>query len=303
VILTAAGYMKRLTIGRYRLQNRGGKGVITMELKEGDYVKQAVHCMSKDYLFAVTNLGRAYWLKAYRIPEGSRYGSGKAAPNLIPLGEHERIEKIINTRSFEGLFINFLTSHGIIKRSEGTLFSRPRASGIIALKLQEGDSISDVCISDGKSELFITTRQGKAIRFNEDDVRPVGRSAMGVRGIKLSQKDVAANIIAVKPSDMVASITTLGYGKITEIGRYRLQNRGGKGVINIRVSEKTGTVVKSLRCNTSDSILLLSSSGLSIRFSVDSIRTTGRGTKGVRLMKLDDATVVDAQLLSEGAEQ
>ncbi len=304
VILTKAGYLKRLDADAYKSQNRGGRGVITIDLKEGDFVKQAVNSMSKDFLLLATSKGRVYWLKAYKVPEGNRYGMGKAAVNLVSLEEGETIEKIINTREFENLFISFVTRKGVIKKSKASLFSRPRSNGIIALRLSENDSIADVCISDGSSELFIATKNGKAVRFKETDARPLGRNASGVRAIRLGKNDEVVNCIAVKPGEFIASVTSKGYGKVTEIEKYRLQRRGGKGVINIKAREDTGTVVKSLKCGQKDSILVISSAGLSIRFDVAAIRVTGRGAKGVRIMRLDEGVnVADVQIVQDGQAQ
>ena len=304
VLLTAKGYMKRLELDAYKSQARGGRGVITMELKEGDIIKQSIHCMSKDYLLAITNKGRAYWLKAYAVPEGGRYGSGKAAANMFSLGEGESIEKLVNTREFANRFINFVTKSGIIKRSSAELYSRPRSTGIIALNVLEGDSIADVCISDGKSDMFIATAKGKAIRFRESDARAVGRNATGVRAIRLRKGDSIVNAVAVNEESMVASITEKGYGKVTEVSKYRLQRRGGKGIINLKVGEKTGNVVKAISYTKSDKIILVNSAGISIQFNASEVRKSGRGSMGVRLMRLDDGTrIVDAQLIPEDLQQ
>lgn len=298
VMLSNRGYTKRLGLDAYKSQGRGGKGVITMDLKEDDYIRQGIQCMTKDFLLVVTNKGRAYWLKAYKIPEGSRYSSGKAIANMLSLGENETVEKLANTREFEGKYINFVTRNGTIKRSSAELYSRPRSTGIIALGIAENDAIADVCISDGSSDLFVATSKGKAIRFSETDARAVGRAATGVRAIRLSKTDSVVNMLAVKEDSLVASITSKGYGKITEIAKYRNQRRGGKGIINLKVTEKTGNVVKALDCAPEDMVIVISSAGLSIQFKASEIRVSGRGTKGVRLMRLDDnVRVADAQVL------
>jgi DNA gyrase subunit A len=299
VILTNNNYMKRLPTKLYKAQGRGGKGVIAIQLRENDYVRQIVSCMSKDYLLALTSKGRAYWLKAYQVPEEGKYSLGKAAVNLISLAEGEKVEMLINTRSFENKFLTFITAKGKIKRLRAEKFAKPRSSGIIAMPLLDDDSIADVCISDGSSNLFIATKLGKALRFEEKDLRPMSRISHGVRGIRLSQNDEVVNVLSAKESDMVATITENGSGKITELSRYRLQHRGGKGVINLRVRDKTGGVVKSLKVNHNDYILIVNSAGLSIQFPVTEIRVTGRGASGVRLMKVEKgAVVVDAQIIS-----
>ncbi|MCL5429976.1 MAG: DNA gyrase subunit A [Candidatus Marsarchaeota archaeon] len=300
VILTNNNYMKRLPTNLYKAQGRGGKGVIAIQLRENDYVRQIISCMSKDYLLALTSKGRAYWLKAYQVPEEGKYSHGKAAVNLINLSEGEKVEMLINTRSFEKKFLTFITTKGKIKRLRAEKFSRPRSSGIIAMPLLEGDSISDVCISDGESNLFIATKLGKGLRFNENDLRPMSRIAHGVRGIRVAQNDEVVNVLAAKETDMIATITEKGSGKITELSRYRLQHRGGKGVINLKVKEKTGGVVRSIRVNQQDYILIINSMGLSIQFPIAEIRITGRGASGVRLMRVEKNTVVvDAQIISK----
>ncbi len=296
VILTSNGYLKRLPADTYKEQDRGGRGVIAIQPKEGDRVKQVLYCMSKDYLLMLTNKGSAYWLKAYLVPEEGRYTAGKAAVNMVKLEEGEKIEKIVNTRTFEGKFIAFATQKGIVKRVSATAFSRPRSTGIRAINVDEGDSLVDVCLSDGKSELFIATRNGKAIRFDENRVRSMGRNAYGVRGIKLAGDDRITNMIEVKPGDKIASITENGFGKVTEADKYRLQGRGGAGVLNIKITPKTGNVVKSLKVSEDGSVILISSEGIAIRFSAADIRETGRSASGVRLMRLSGgAKVVDAQ--------
>ncbi len=298
VILTKNSYMKRMPTNVYKTQGRGGKGVIAIELREGDFVKQITSCKAKDYLLVLTSKGRAYWLKAYQVPEANRYGVGKPAVNLVKLTDNETVEKIVNTRIFTGNFLTFITRKGTVKRVKAESFSKPRASGIIALPVTQGDSLADVCISDGSSNILIATRKGKALRFNENDIRAMGRNAHGVRGIRLSAGDEVVNVLQAKGTDLIATITENGFGKATRLGEYRLQRRGGKGVINLKVKDKTGQVVKSLKSSESSEILLINSKGLSIQFPVSTIRVTGRSASGVRLMRLDrGAAVVDAQIL------
>jgi len=299
IILTSNNYLKRIPSKVYRSQDRGGKGVIAIELREGDFVKQMASCMSKDYLLMLTNKGRAYWLKAYLVPEGSRYGIGKAAVNLVKLMAGERVEQIINTRIFANNFLTFITRKGKIKRVTAESFSHPRSNGILAIPILAGDELADVCVSDGKSELFIATRAGKALRFKETDIRPMGRGAHGIRGIRLGATDSVVNIIPALESELIATITETGLGKVTELNKYRLQKRGGKGVINVRLKDKTGNVVKSLKVGNDENILMINSKGLSITFPVSSVRITGRGASGVRLMRMDSGTkIVDAKTIT-----
>ncbi|MGI0100691.1 MAG: DNA gyrase subunit A [Candidatus Micrarchaeaceae archaeon] len=304
VILTSNNYIKRISSNVYKSQDRGGKGVITIQLKENDFVKEMVSCMLKDYLLIISNKGRAYWLKAYMVPEESRYGIGKAAVNLVKLGEGEKVQNIINTRTFSESYLTFVTAKGKIKKISADKFSRPRQNGIKAIPILEGDELSDVCLSNGSSELFIATRRGKALRFSESDIRPMGRGAQGIRGIRLNASDIVINVLSAKADDLIASITEKGFGKITELNRYRLQRRGGKGVINLKTKEKTGHVVKALKVNANDNVLLINSKGKSITFPVNEIRVTGRATSGVRLMRLDiGAAIVDAQTISKAQAQ
>lgn len=303
VILTSNNYIKRIPTKAYRSQDRGGKGVITMQLKEGDFVKQMVSCKLKDHLLIISNKGRAYWLKAYMVPEESKYGVGKAAINLIKLADNEKAETIINTKVFENTYLTFITTKGRIKRIRAEKFSRPRSNGINAVPILEGDSLADVCISDGQSELMIATKLGKALRFKETDIRPMGRAAQGVRGIRLNSNDSVVNIISAKEQDLIASITEKGFGKVTELAKYRLQRRGGKGVINIKSKEKTGQVVRALKVSNTDNVIMINSKGISITFPVDDIRVTGRAASGVRLMRLDPgAFIVDAQAITKYLE-
>ncbi len=298
VILTKNSYMKRMPTSTYKSQGRGGKGVIAIELREGDFVKQIASCRTKDYLLVLTNKGRAYWLKAYQVPEANRYSLGKAAVNLVKLSEGETVEKMVNTRVFTNSFLTFITKKGTIKRVKAESFSKPRTTGIIAVPLNQGDALADACISDGASNIFIATKKGKALRFNENDIRPMGRNAHGVRGIRLGPGDEVVNLLQAKGTDLIVTVTENGFGKATKIDEYRLQRRGGKGVINLKVKEKTGHVVKSLKVAESAEILLINSRGLSIQFPVSTIRVTGRSASGVRLMRVDrGAAVVDAQTL------
>jgi DNA gyrase subunit A len=298
VILTNTGYVKKMNMSSYKEQGRGGKGIISINLKEGDYVKQIVTCENKDHLICISNLGRAYWLKAYNIPEGSRYSEGKAIVNLLNLKD-ENVMVILNIKDFQNSKIAFLTAKGVIKKVDATLFSNPRTNGVRAITLNDGDSIADVIVYSKEQYLLVITKNGKAIRFKESDLRFIGRTAMGVRGIRLSGDDVARNIIAANNAGSVLSVTEKGYGKLTDITKYRVQNRGGGGVINIKVSEKNGRVAKSLFVEGSANVILINSSGVSITVPVASIRITGRSAAGVRLMKLESGTkVVDARIIS-----
>ncbi len=297
ILLTNRNYMKRMLLRNYKVQDRGGRGVKAIDLKEGDYVRQTLLCKAKDTLLLVTNMGRAYWLKAYAVPEGDRYGVGKAAANLVTMREGESIAKMINTRDMDSMFMVFLSKNGVMKRVKSEYFSKPRSNGIKAVQLRDNDSIADVIVSDGNSGLFVTTKNGKAIHFNENEVRAMGRAAAGVRAIRLKPGDEVINMLAVASSDSILSVTENGYGKVSSLELYREQHRGGGGILNLRVNEKTGKVAKAIKVHEEDRVLLINSSGISIQFNVSEVRKTGRAASGVRLMKLESGSkVIDAQV-------
>ncbi len=299
VIRTKEGYAKRLSMANYKEQARGGKGIISINLKEGDYVNQILRCNNKDFILCVTSTGRAYWLKAYKIPETGRYSEGKAIANLIS-AEGEKIVSMINVRDFENSTMAFITAKGTAKRISARLFSKPRSNGVRAIKLAEGDEITDVIRYSGKKYLLIATKKGKIIKFDESRLRTIGRTGMGVRGIKLKQSDSATNIIAASDYGSILTVTEKGYGKITEIMKYRTQNRGGKGVINIKTSEKTGEVSKVLYMSHEQQAILINSKGVSITIPTASVRVTGRSASGVRLMRTESGTkIIDCIILNE----
>ncbi|MEM3841089.1 MAG: DNA gyrase subunit A [Candidatus Micrarchaeaceae archaeon] len=297
IILTNGNYIKRTNPRLYKQQSRGGKGVIAINLKESDRVKQMLDCRTKDLLILFTSDGRAYWCKAYSIPEGDRYFQGKPIVNIIEsLGEH-KVERIIRAIDIEGKFIVFLTKNGRIKKVRGSKFLKQRSTGIKAISLNESDTIADICISDGNSEIFIATANGRAIRFKETDVRPMSRVAYGIRGIRLKKDDYAVSLVSAKsPASMIFSVSSSGYGKVTELEKYRLQKRGGSGVLNMKLKGTGSRVVKAILVEQDGTASVLSSDGISIQFSVNSIRITGRAASGVRLIKLSEgASVVDVQ--------
>ncbi|MGC8662295.1 MAG: DNA gyrase subunit A [Candidatus Micrarchaeia archaeon] len=299
IIYTNSGYIKRLGMGSYREQARGGKGIIAINLKEGDYVKQIISCQTKDYLICISNKGRAYWLKAFKIPEGSRYSEGKSIVNLLNLKD-EKIIILFPLKNIENSNITLLTKKGLVKKMDSKLFSRPRSTGVTAIKLREGDGIVDAISHSGEKYLFIITRLGKSIKFNVSGVREIGRSGMGVRGIRLAKEDEARNIIASSDIGYILTSTDKGYGKLTEVSEFRLQNRGGGGVINIKITEKTGPVAKAIFVSGESNVIIINSQGVAISFDLSSIRITGRYASGVRLMKLDEgAKIVDVMTLPQ----
>ena len=298
VVLTKDSYIKRVLPSLYKVQDRGGKGVMSIDLKENDYTKQLIYCKTKDFLLVFTDRGRVHWLKTYRIPEEGKYSKGKAIVNLLNL-ENEKVQKLINIRGFENKGIVLITKKGTIKKMDAENFSRPRSNGIIAITIDPDDELVDAIILEQNDDIFIATRNGKSIKFMPQDLREIGRTASGVRGIRLGNNDSVTNVIAVKKDDLIVSVTSKGFGKITEAEKYRMQKRGGKGTINIKLKEKTGMLVKALKASSTDSILLINSRGLVIKFLISDIRVTNRAASGVKLMRLDpDTEIIDAQIES-----
>ena len=293
VIITQDDYIKRVPMSEYRAQKRGGKGVMGSETKEEDQIKDILMASTHDYLLFFTDKGMVHWLKVYRIPSSGRYAMGKAIVNLLELSG-EKIAAWVKTREFkESEFLVMLTKNGITKRSSMVDYSRPRNGGIIAITLKEGDSLIGAKKTDGKRELILATKDGQAIRFKEDDVREVGRTGQGVIGIRLDKGDEVVGM-ATDEDETLLIVTENGYGKRTDISEYRLQSRGGKGVINIKTHGRNGNVVGIVSVKDSDQLLLVSSGGKMIRMFVKDISVIGRNTGGVRLMKLDEKEKVVA---------
>jgi DNA gyrase subunit A len=293
VIITQDDYIKRVSMSEYRAQKRGGKGVIGSETKEEDQIKDVMLASTHDYLLFFTDKGMVHWLKVYQIPSGGRYAMGKAIVNLLELSG-EKISAWVKTRGFsENEYLVMLTKNGIAKRSSMADYARPRKGGIIAITLKEEDALIDAKKTDGKREIIIATSQGSAIRFKEDEVREIGRTGQGVIGIRLEKGDSVVGM-ALDESETLLTVTENGYGKRTEISEYRLQSRGGKGVINIKTHGRNGAVVGIASVKDSDELLLVSSGGKMIRIFVKDISVIGRNTGGVRLMKLDEGEKIVA---------
>ncbi len=308
VFISHRGYVKRVPLQEYRTQKRGGKGVVGTETKEEDFVEDVVVTKTHNYMLFFTDKGRVHWLKAYNIPEGGRYASGKPIVNMLELKD----EKVSSWISMEGFsdkeFLVMVTRNGIVKRICCDAFANPRKGGIIAITLKEGDSLIDVKKTSGNSEVFIATRDGYAIRFNENDAREIGRTGQGVIGIRLRENDeVIGATICDKPH--VLTITENGYGKRTEFSEYRVQARGGMGVTNMDCTAKTGKVVGVKSVDDSNDMIVISSKGQTIRSPVKDIRVIGRNTQGVRIIRLDEGekvasfAVVQQENENEGAAQ
>jgi DNA gyrase subunit A len=287
ITVTHYGYIKRLALSTYRSQRRGGKGLTGMETREEDYVEQLFIGSTHDYMLFFSNLGRLYWLKTYQIPEASRTAKGKAFVNLLPLADGERISTAISVKDFKDGYLVMFTKAGIVKKTKLDEYDNPRSKGIIAVTLDEGDELISVNRTSGKSDLVIGTNKGLAIRFNEEDVRAVGRTARGVIGIRLTKGDVVVSANVIEERTSLLTVTEKGLGKRTNIEEYPVHGRGGRGVISIRVVEKGGNAVGLIRVTDEDEIVLITNGGKVIRMPARNISVLGRNTQGVKLMDLD----------------
>jgi DNA gyrase subunit A len=306
ITVSNTGYIKRTAISEYRNQKRGGKGRIGMRTKEEDFVNHLFVASTHAYIMIFSDRGRAYWLKVHEIPEVGSGGKGKSIANLVSMEEGERIAAMLSVKTFDDdKFIMMGTLRGVVKKTALSAFSNPRVGGIIAMGVEEGDSVIAVQVIDSTSEILIGTRDGMAIRFPEADVRSMGRTAYGVRGITLRDNDYVVGMEAVKPGGTLLTVTEHGYGKRTELDEYRVQSRGGVGIINIDTSERNGQVVGVAYVEAGDEILLITQQGMMLRMQTDTVRAIGRATQGVRLIDIedDDRVVGVAKLDEKEADQ
>ncbi len=295
VTISNSGYIKRNAITLYRSQRRGGKGVMGMGTKQEDFVEQLFIASTHDYMMFFTSRGRCHWLKVHEIPQGGRAARGKAIVNVLQLAAGEFVSAVMPVRKFEpDRYILMATRKGVLKKTQLTAFSRPRAGGIIALNLDEGDELIGVGQTDGNLDVFLGTKDGKAIRFPEGKVRAMGRNTRGVRGIDLAKDDYVIGMEVVSPGDIILTATEFGYGKRSRVDDYRLTNRGGKGVINIKVTEKNGPVIGIQRVTEDDEFMLITIGGQLIRSRVQKVSIIGRATQGVRLIGVKEGDRVAA---------
>jgi DNA gyrase subunit A len=288
VTVTDTGYIKRTPITTYRRQRRGGKGRIGMRTREEDVVNHLFVASTHSYLMVFTDRGRAYWLKVHEIPDVGADGRGKSIANLVQMEPGEKIADMLSVREFDDQhFVVMGTRNGTIKKTELSAFSNPRAGGIIAMGVEDNDVVMAVQLSDGSSEIFIGTREGKAIRFPEDQVRSMGRTAYGVRGIQLREGDQVVAMQVAKPGGRLLTVTERGYAKQTELGEYRVTSRGGLGVKNVEITDRNGPVVNIAQVHEDEEVLVITEQGKILRTPGNDIRTAGRATQGVRLMDLE----------------
>ncbi len=304
ITVTDTGYIKRTPISTYRGQRRGGKGRIGMRTRDEDVVNHLFVASTHSYMMIFTDRGRAYWLKVHEIPDVGADGRGKSIANLVQMLDGEKIAAMVAVRDFDdGHFVVMGTRQGTIKKTELSAYANPRAGGIIAMGIDEGDGVIAVQVSDGQSQVFIGTRQGMAIRFPEDDVRPMGRTAYGVRGITLRDGDDVVAMEVVKPGGTLLTLTELGYGKRTPLDDYRVQSRGGLGLKNLDITDKNGLVIEIAQVGEDKELLLITQQGKILRTPTGDIRTIGRATQGVRLMVLDEGDKVVSVALVDKDEE
>ena len=284
--LTNFGYVKRQKIDTYHTQKRGGRGVMSMTRRDEDVASEMFVINSHDYVMFFTNLGRVYKLKCYEIPEGSRTSKGMNIANLLPISVDEKVTSMIRVPEFDDeKYLVMVTRKGIIKRTLLSAYNTARKGGVIALDLLDGDELAWVRMTDGHNELLVATKKGMAIRFNETDVRPMGRAARGVRAITLKDDDVVVGMSLIRENALVLTVSETGYGRLSNVSDYRLQSRGGKGVINYHV-DKYGDIAAIKSVNLDDDIIIISSDGIIIRIHANTIRECSRPSKGVRVMRV-----------------
>lgn len=289
VVITIShnGYIKRFPVSGYRRQSRGGKGVTAATTREDDFIEHMFIASTHNYILLFTDQGKCHWLKVYEIPEGGRASRGRSILNLVQLDKGDNIRAYVSVREFDpNRFVVMVTEKGLIKKTRLDAFSNPRKTGIIAINLNEGDRLIDAKISDGADDIIIGTREGMAIRFNEQEVRDMGRNATGVKAINLDKNDKVVGMVVSKRKSTILVVTENGYGKRTEIDEYRITRRGGKGVRTLKTSDKNGKMVDIKEIDDNDDIVIITEKGMIIRQHAKDLRVMGRNTQGVKLIKL-----------------
>jgi len=309
VTMSHAGYAKSQPLSAYRAQRRGGRGKSATSVKQEDFVDKLFIASTHDTILCFSSRGKVYWLKVYQLPQAGRIARGKPIVNLLPLEEGERINAVLPVREFsEDHFVFMATTFGTVKKTPLAHFSRPRSSGIIAVDLRDGDQLVDVAITDGQREILLLSSAGKVIRFSESAVRPMGRTACGVRGIRLQPEHRVISLIIAEEDSSVLTATEKGYGKRTPIKDYPGHGRGGQGVISIQTSDRNGLVVGAVLVKDDDEIMLISDGGTLVRTRVNEVSNMGRNTQGVTLIRIGEgeklvgiAPIVEAE--EDGVEE
>ena len=302
VMISHAGYIKRMPIDTYRKQGRGGKGIIGSGTKEGDFIEHLFTASTHDYLLVFTNRGKCYWLKVYDVPSMSRQSKGRSIANLLKLGD-QKIMSIINVNEFDDRNLLMATQNGIVKKTALNAYSNPRTSGVNAIKLDINDDLIGVTLTSGENQIVLGTNDGMVIRFDEKQARPMGRVSRGVRGIKLRTDDKVVDLVIAEADASLLTVCENGYGKRTALEDYRIQNRGGVGLINIKTTQRNGKVVALKAVKDGDELMLITANGIIIRTGLEELREIGRNTQGVRLIKLNQGDkLVAVEKLAAGEE-
>jgi len=305
VIITHEGYIKRLPLTTYRKQHRGGKGVTGAGMKEGDFVENLFIASTHDYILFFTDMGKVYWQKVYDVPNASRIAKGRAIVNLLELGKDENVTSTIPVRKFDDRQLVMATKNGIIKKTVLSAFGRPKKGGIISILLDDGDKLIGVKLTQGGQEIVLGTENGKAIRFSEDDVRCMGRATRGVKGIGLKGDDKVKGIVVVDKNATLLTVCENGFGKRTDYSEYSVQRRSGQGVINIKTTDRNGKVVALINVSDDNELMMMTAQGMIIRAAINTIRSIGRNTQGVKLisLKAGDKVVSVAPVIGEDEDE
>ena len=289
VTLSHQGYVKTQPVSDYKAQGRGGKGKSATSVKDEDFIEQLIIASTHDMILCFSSLGKLYWLKTYQLPQGSRIARGKPIINILPLAQDEKIQAILPIQEFsEDRYVFLATANGTVKKASLSHFSRPRASGIIALELLDDDKLIGAALTDGKQDIMLFSNSGKVIRFDEDDVRPMGRLARGVRGMRLSKGQKVIALGVMQPEGQILTATENGFGKRTILEEYRRTGRGGSGVISIQVTERNGNVVGAIQITDAEEVMLITDHGTLVRIRASEVSSIARNTQGVRLIRLSE---------------
>ena len=293
ITVSHAGYIKRLPVSAYRRQRRGGKGVISAHTKEDDWVEHLFIASTHDYVMFFTQQGQCYWLKVHEIPQAARAARGKPILSCIAMKPDERLASLVPVREFsEDQYLLFATKEGVVKKTRLSEFGNPRSVGIRAINIEKRDELIDVQVTDGRNDIVLATCHGMSIRFHEKDVRDMGRTATGVKGIELDKKDQVIDMVVVRRKSTLLTVTEKGMGKRSELDEYRVQHRGGRGIITLKRADKTGDIVALKEVLPDDELMMITKKGIMIRVPVEGIRISGRNTQGVKIMNLTPGDLV-----------
>src|SRR5438874_944025 len=306
ITVSHAGYIKRLPVSAYRRQRRGGKGVIAAHQKEDDWVEHLFIASTHDYVMFFTEQGQCYWLKVHEIPQAARSARGKPILSCVAMKPDEKVAALVPVREFsQDQFLLFATKDGLVKKTVLSEFGNPRSVGIRAINIEKGDELIDVQVTDGKNDIVLATAHGMSIRFHEKDVRDMGRTATGVKGIELDKKDHVIDMVVVRRASTLLAMTEKGIGKRSELDEYRIQHRGGRGIITLKRSDKTGDIIALKEVLPDDELIMITKKGIMIRVPVEGIRISGRNTQGVKVMNLTtgDLVVDVARVVKEDEDE